>query len=390
MSKAKIVCTRCYQWYCRNRALRRHRCSPSLPATVAPPQAPTPTVAEPPRPPSPVSAPPPQQSSPTVTEPTRPHRPSPYRYLRRHHRPSPDRCAHRRPSRRHRPPPSRRARRHRSPPLRQSSRHHSPPPNHLARRQTSTPPCRRLQTWSWGHQATTTYSTPGPNSMAWRSILLMSSHRRSATRCHRYRRRRLDRRPTGGIFAHRIHSLSTPSPIKKHRLACGSCRRHHSDARVRSPLSSVRRQVLQGPPEQEVQLVCVPRLPDQSASCTPGIPSNTWDPRLPRPLCDCSRCVQHLLDLLHADRGRHPSSQPRLRFHSLPSMSLCPASTTLLRRLQERFAEMTDLRLLACGCHSFHVHRQFIAIWRAALELARQDSAGEQRSSQTFLPQGRH
>ena len=96
--------------------------------------------------------------------------------------------------------------------------------------------------------------------------------------------------------------------------------------------------------------------------------------------CDCSRCVRHLLDLVESERGQQSISQARLRYHSLPGMNLRPATATKLRRLQESFAARAATRRLACSCRSCVVHHQFVAVWRATLEINRGDVTREPRS----------
>lgn len=146
-----------------------------------------------------------------------------------------------------------------------------------------------------------------------------------------------------------------------------------------SPLRRVRRQVLQEGSTHNIQLVPVRRNPQQTSASAPDVPSGTWDTRLPRPQCDCTRCVRHLLDLIEGDRGQQPVTQARLRYHSLPGMNLRAAAATELRRLQEGFAARAVTRRLACGCRSCVVHRQFVAVWRAALDINRTDSTREPR-----------
>lgn len=354
MPKAKILCPGCGQGFSRNRALRRHRCPPPCPSTstvaeplpdaVPPPQSPTPIVTESPRPsastfelPSPQAPPndfelPPQLPTSTAAEPsvqpppqpvTEPLRPS--QVFNVASPSTPDLVLG---------PPSDSDLFDAETDLGEMetdalTRLASPLQDPLS--PMLSPPTRPPPDWR---------DAQVPSSFPFHSV----AHRGTQT----------------GDAVPADASTQTPA--------------------VRSPLSSVRRQVLQGRPEHEVQLICVPRRADQSLSCTPGIPSNTWDTSHPRPLCDCTRCVRHLADLLAAERGRNSIHQSRLRFHSLPGLNLRPASTSLLRRVQERFAETADSRLLACGCHSCHVHRQFVAAWRTALDLARQEAAGAQGS----------
>ena len=94
------------------------------------------------------------------------------------------------------------------------------------------------------------------------------------------------------------------------------------------------------------------------------------DLRQRRRLCDCAKCVRHATQILSTSWSAETPITLGLRFVTLPGLHV-PASITSDRGyLVDTLQQQAEKMLLVCSCPHCTVHRNFVAAWITARQLA--------------------
>jgi len=92
------------------------------------------------------------------------------------------------------------------------------------------------------------------------------------------------------------------------------------------------------------------------------------DTRRARRLCDCRRCVQHMLRLVKSEVTTEAVTVPGIRFLQLPGLTSIRSSSTEDRSaLGEELHRHPGKLLIGCGCRSCTAHRELAQAWTNTL-----------------------